>query len=469
MKSVSILLSPLKYIVLSFFIFLSSCKQKKEEHISTSKEILPQIENALHELVLVWYPKTIDTVHGGFWSDFDYQWKKEGKQNKMLVSQARHIWTASALAMYYKDDAYQAIAAHGYHFLRDHMWDDDHGGFYTLKAIDEDGSLKLLSTSKSAYGNSFAIYSLATYYKVSKDTMVLNLAKKTFQWLEDHAYDPEYKGYFDVMKQDGSWLLNVSENNNNYDNFIRKDWKDQNSSIHLLECFTALYDVWPNALLKKRLEELLVLVRDVITTERGYLSLHLQRDWTPVSLKDSSETYRKRNFWLDHVSFGHDVETAFLMLEASHVLKSKNDTLSLRKAKIMVDHALNQGWDTEKGGFYDGGYYYDSNKCTIENTAKVWWTQAEGLNSLLLMSELYPHETRYYALFKKQWDYINTYMVDRQYGGWHHEGLDTDPEAKKDAKANIWKVNYHNIRSLINVAQMLKGESALTKTKGQHQ
>lgn len=450
--------------MLFFLIFSSSCKQKKEEHISVPEEILPQVEIALHELVQVWYPKTIDTVHGGFWSDFDYQWKKEGKQNKMLVSQARHIWTAATLAEFYKDEHYEKIAAHGYQFLKDRMWDTIHGGFHTLLGIDGT-SLKLLSTNKSAYGNAFAIYGLATYYKVSKEEAALDLAKKTFYWLEEHAYDPVHKGYFDVLKQDGSWLLNVLENDNHYDNFIRKDWKDQNSSIHLLECFTALYEVWPNELLKKRLEELLVLIRDVITTEKGHLSLHLQRDWTPVSLKDSSETYRKRNFWLDHVSFGHDVETAFLMLEASHALERKSDTLTLRKAKKMVDHALNQGWDTEKGGFYDGGYYYDSNNCTIENSAKVWWTQAEGLNSLLLMSRLYPHETRYYDLFKKQWDYINTYMVDRQYSGWHHEGLDTDPEAKKDAKANIWKVNYHNIRSLINVAQMLKGEFIVTKSK----
>ena len=215
------------------------------------------------------------------------------------------------------------------------------------------------------------------------------------------------------MREDGSWLLEVKENEQGYENFVRKDWKDQNSSIHLLECFTALYEVWPNALLKQRLEELMVLVRDTITTEKGTLSLHLHRDWSPVSLKDSTAAHRKQYFWLDHVSFGHDVETAFLLLEASHVLGIKNDTLTHRKAKKMVDHALEKGWDAQKGGFYDGGYYYDdSNRCTIENPAKVWWTQAEGLNSLLLMAQLYPEEERYYQLFQKQWDYLTTYMVD---------------------------------------------------------
>ena len=442
----------------------SSCKQDVAQNIGQD-ELQVQIETELNKLAYIWYPKTIDTVNGGFWSDFNYKWEKEGKQNKMLVSQARHVWTAAVLYSFYNDEKYRDIAAHGYRFLRDKMWDKENGGFHTLLGIKDD-SLKVISTGKSAYGNSFAIYGLATYYKISEDTEALNLAKKTFHWLEVHSHDSVYGGYFDVMQEDGSWMLDVKTNGKNYDNFIRKDWKDQNSSIHLLESFTALYEVWPDPLLKKRLEEMLLLIRDTITTEKGYLTLHLQRDWAPVSLRDSSETYRKEHFYLDHVSFGHDVETAFLMLEASHVLGLQNDTITAIKAKKMVDHALEWGWDYEKGGFYDGGYYWNaSGKRTIENEAKVWWTEAEGLNSLLLMAELYPKEKHYYELFQKQWNYIDSYLIDHEYQGWYHEGLDTKPNAKKDAKAHVWKVNYHNMRALINVTQMLKGNFALTVDK----
>ncbi|WP_339708144.1 AGE family epimerase/isomerase [uncultured Kriegella sp.] len=449
-------------LFLLFLIVLPSCQSKQNKQDEIATKVLPQLEEELNALVKVWYPKTIDSINGGFWSDFNYKWEKEGKQNKMLVSQARHIWTTSILTNYYKDAHYQKIAAHGYEFLKNHMWDTINGGFNTLLGIDT-GTLKVLSTGKSTYGNAFAIYGLATYYSISKDQSALDLAKKTFYWLEEHAHDKTHKGYFDVLNQDGSLLLDVSENDNDYANFIRKDWKDQNSSIHLLECLTALYQVWPDKLVKERLEELLLLIRDTITTEKGYLTLHLERDWSPVSLKDSSETYRKQNFGLDHVSFGHDVETAFLMLEASHALGLKNDSVTLSKAKKMVDHALTNGWDTEKGGFYDGGYYHEPDVCTIENKAKIWWTEAEGLNSLLLMSKLFPKEKHYAELFKKQWDYINTYMIDHQYKGWYGEGLDSNPEAKYDVKAQIWKVNYHNIRSLINVIEMLRGDFVLTK------
>lgn len=442
-------------------ILYLSCTPNKPHETFGANKLLPQFEEALLQLAMVWYPKAVDSIHGGYWSDFNAHWELEGPQDKMIVSQARHVWTASTLALFYKDGQYQKIAAHGYRYLRDHMWDTVYGGFNTLISISGDAP-KTLSKGKSAYGNSFAIYALATYYKASKDSTALQLAKKTFFWLEEHAHDPIDKGYFDVLQQDGSWMLDIAENDGQYDNFIRKDWKDQNSTIHLLESFTALYDVWPDPLLKERLEELLHLVRDTITTEKGTLTLHLQRNWTPVSLKDSSESYRAQNFWLDHVSFGHDVETAFLLLDASHILGIKYDTLTHRKAKKMVDHAIENGYDALLGGFYDAGYYYEPNSCTIVNRAKVWWTEAEGLNSLLLLSKLYPKDSNYLALFEKQWAYIDTYMVDHEYGGWYHEGLDTDPNAKNDAKAHIWKANYHNIRSLVNVIEMLRGDFALT-------
>ena len=68
---------------------------------------------------------------------------------------------------------------------------------------------------------------------------------------------------------------------------------------------------------------------------------------------------------LDHVSFGHDVETAYLMQEASHALGIQNDTTTLNIGKRMVDHALHNGWDDSLGGFYDEGYYFKDRKRSL--------------------------------------------------------------------------------------------------------
>ncbi|MEO1010286.1 MAG: AGE family epimerase/isomerase [Bacteroidota bacterium] len=454
-------------ILLILVWILVACSGEPDAQKKEQMEMLSQIEGALDQVAKAWYPRVVDTIHGGFWTNFAHNWEKQEEKDKMLVTQARHVWTASTLAAFYQDKSYEEIGDHGYRFLRDRMWDTQNGGFHTVVQAKRDGGILPVSKTKSVYANAFAIYGLAAYYKISGDIGALELAQKAFQWLEEHAHDPEHKGYFDILEQDGSWLWGTSGKEDEIEEYVRKDWKDQNSSIHLLECFTALYDVWPDPIVKKRLHELLELIRDTICTEKGTLTLHLERDWTPVSLRDSSATYRKENFWLDHVSFGHDVETAFLMLEAQHVLKETN-IRTLMRAKKMVDHALEWGWDMEYGGFYEGGYDWGlPQERVIESPAKVWWVQAEGFNTLLLFSRLFPKEDRYWKRALEQWGHIHSYMIDHEYGGWFHEGLDTDPEAKHAPKAYRWKVNYHVVRALVNTIQMLKGEFPLL-VKNEH-
>ena len=189
------------------------------------------------------------------------------------------------------------------------------------------------------------------------------------------------------------------------------------------------------------------------------MNLFFERDWTPVSLRDSSAAVRQANWYFDHVSFGHDVETAYLMLEASLVLGRAADAKTLAIAKKMVDHSIANGWDVENGGFYDAGYYFDdSDSITIISDVKTWWVQAEGLNALLLMAKLFPQEKKYHDAFIKQWAYIKEYLIDHEHGGWYAEGLDKSPHQRRASKASEWKVNYHDTRALLNCIKMLDGD-----------
>ena len=200
---------------------------------------------------------------------------------------------------------------------------------------------------------------------------------------------------------------------------------------------------------------LLTLIRDTMTDQRGFLQLFFQDDWSPLSFRDASEEVRKANFGLDHISFGHDYETAFLMLEASHVLGIKDDVRTLTMAKKMLDHALANGWDRDKGGFYDGGYYCKGEThCTIVKDTKNWWAQAEGLNALLLFSRIFP-QGGYRPYFDKQWEYVKQYILDPNHGDWFEGGIDKEPHFKTGPKSHMWKCTYHTGRALMNCAVML--------------
>ncbi len=429
---------------------ISGCSQ------STDRSLAEQLEYSLHkELLDVWYPRSIDSTNGGFLSNFNYKWQAKGPQNKMLVTQSRHLWTTSQSALFYKDSLYAKIAKHGFDFLKTFMWDTEFGGFHMFCDSQGNPANRSNSANKTAYGNAFAIYALSAYYSLSNDTSALNLAKRTFYWLEAHSHDPEYKGYFDKMLRNGSLYTDHNSDLHGIE-WESRLWKDQNSSIHLLEAFTALYEIWPDTLLNERLTEMFYLIRDTIAGEKGYLTLFYKRDWSPVTYSDSTETKRKKYHYFDHISFGHNVETAYLLLEASHALGLKDDERTIVVAKKLVDHALDNGWDNKNGGFYDAGYHFkNEDKITIINPEKVWWTQAEGLNALLMMSELFPAESRYFEAFQKQWKYINLYVIDKKHGGWYESGLDNNPEKAKVPKAHDWKINYHNARALMNCIDRL--------------
>ena len=162
---------------------------------------------------------------------------------------------------------------------------------------------------------------------------------------------------------------------------------------------------------------------------------------------------------LDHVSFGHDVETAYLLLEASEILGLKNDTITLRKAKRMLDHAIRNGWDNTNGGFFDEGYYFrNETAIAITRDTKNWWAQAEGMNTLLMMGDKFPDdELHYFEKFEKLWSYCKTNLIDHENGDWFAGGIDKQPDLRTAPKGHIWKAFYHQYRSMTNCMDRLRG------------
>jgi len=441
-------------LILVILTFLG-CKKSHRETDSEYMQLKTALEKSLKENVLdIWYPLAVDWESGGFYSDFTYDFQlKNSPQEKMIVTQARHLWSCSrALIRYPEEQHFKHGAEHGFYFLKNKMWDPQDGGFYQL--VDRAGNPLLeKSPMKTAYGNSFGIYALAAYFEATGDSAGLSLAIDAFRWLENHSHDPEHKGYFQHLDQHGSPVQRKAYTPSTSD----LGYKDQNSSIHLLEAFTELYKVWKDPLLKIRLEEMLLLVRDTITHEKGYLLLFFEPDWTPVSFRDSDRETIMGHRNLDHVSFGHDVETGFLLIESAHVLGWGDEEKTIMQAKKMIDHALNYGWDHEVGGFYDEGYYFmGEEKPEIIKDSKNWWAQAEGMNALLVMSTYFPEDPMgYYNKFLKQWKYNNKYLIDHEHGGWYAGGLDKQPHMKTGDKGNIWKANYHQFRAMAHTIHVL--------------
>lgn len=396
------------------------------------------MEAHLHAVLERWYPRSVDREAGGFLESFGPDWSPRPRGGKFLVYQARMTWTAAeaAAAVPERRDELLGYARHGLRFLREKMRDEEHGGIHFR--LGPRGELPEGSgAEKHAYGISFAIYAAAAVHARTGDAGALKLAKDTFRWLDRHAHDDRHLGYFEWLTREGRPILDRED--------IELDgigtlvgFKSMNSHIHLLEAFTALYRVWPDSLLEARLEELLALVRDTIAVEPGCLNLFFTPAWRPVPAHDS---------------FGHDIETAFLLVEASEALGRPEDAATWRMARMLVDHALQWGFDHELGGFFEKGEAF----APAHDRTKVWWTQAEGLNALALMHARYGKEDpRYFEAFRKQWKFIREHQVDAEHGGWQaHLTREGKPLGSGD-KASPWKAAYHNVRALIHTAHALR-------------
>ncbi len=454
-----------RFRMLSFLVFFLllgaglACQKAAPSRPPASLDVEEFRQSLEEQLLFVWYPRIIDTVHGGYVSDWEYDWTPSKRQSKFIVSQARGLWTAAKAMEYYPDNqGFQQAAAHGLTYLQKVMWDPEYGGFYSYApGFTSEADLQ----QKIAYGNSFGIYALAQYAKVSGSEPAKKLALEAFHWLERTAHDPVNGGYFNQITREG-----ISANSPLYQRDLfppaswgDPTWKDQNTSIHLLEAFTTLYEVAPEPLVKTRLTELLGIVRDKMVHPDGYLRLNFSSDFQPVSYRDSGRAVVLERLNWDHVSFGHDIETAYLILESSHVLGLQQDERTEAVAKKLVDHTLATGFAKKYQGIVEGGYYFQPGQpIEIVNDHKTWWAQIEALNALLLMAQKYPDDPRYEEAFVKMWRYCQTYFIDQEYGGWYSEGLDQHPEVRTQKKANAWKTPYHTARGMMNIVSMLENK-----------
>lgn len=403
-------------------------------------------EKLLREEMDQIYPAVVDRVRGGFHQNFDAQWNPIPDTDCMVVAQARHTWTAAALSQHWPDrrEQFQEIARHGIAFLSGPMSDPKDGGLFFNVGADGK-SRHPEDDQKHSYGLAFTLYAAAYVHRVTADATARQLAIDTFLWLDQHAYDAKDGGYWDALQRNGQPIatrISAETLARPRDRLgVPPGLKTMNTHIHLMEAMVELVRINPQETPQAaaRLKELFNLVAHRFTNPPGALTLYFTGDWRPTPA---------------HNSFGHDVETAFLLEEAAETIGTQDALQTAHHVgKQLVDHALEVGFDNQRGGFYDRGEVFGS----PFDTAKVWWAQAEGLHALArLHARLHATEDRYGQSLQKLWRFVTQHSVDRNLGGWFWQ---TDAEGMPEGpseKLNAWKCGYHTARSLIGMQTALK-------------
>ena len=213
--------------------------------------------------------------------------------------------------------------------------------------------------------------------------------------------------------------------------------KLMNTHLHLLEPFTTYSDLSEDDLVRDRLIELILVQSSaVLRKDVGACTDKYTRDWTPLL----EPAYAR-------VSYGHDIENIWLLMEACRAAALPNGPLS-DLYRQLADYALRYGFDHERGGFYEAGNF--SQEADAKN--KIWWVQAEGLVAMLYM---YQHtgEGKYWDAFASTYDWIEGHQVDWRHGDWF-ASVDANGVAS-GGKAHAWKTPYHNGRAVLTCLQVL--------------
>jgi mannobiose 2-epimerase len=399
--------------------------------------------NLRQHVITKWFPAAVDFRLGGFHENFAEDWTRSEDRERNLVYQARMTWLAAQMAGQQPPEdaakAHRSNALWGIHYLTDTLWDQEHGGFhwavdsFNRRATHDRGG------EKHVYGIAFGIYAAASTHALAHDDASLELAKRAFRWLDEHAHDNRHGGYFEALDGVTGRPVLVAPAGRATDAIgTAYGRKSMNTHIHLLEAFVALHAVWPDPAVRDRLAEVHELIVAKLFHEPGALHMYVTPDWQPAPGRDS---------------YGHDVEAAYLLTDAAEALGKPDDERTWHVARRLVDHALDVGFDRERGGFYNEGTIDGRGE---RDERKIWWVQAEGLNTLLLMHERFGRETpRYWDAFLRQWAFISAHQVDKVHGGWFPTVNVDGTSVPGQPKSDRWTEGYHQGRALLNVSARL--------------
>jgi cellobiose epimerase len=147
-------------------------------------------------------------------------------------------------------------------------------------------------------------------------------------------------------------------------------------------------------------------------------------------------------------SYGHDVECAWLVMDALRTMSSPTPILQVW-AHNLVDHGMKYGFDTIHGGFFYGGPLGHP----ADDTKKEWWVQAEALVGLLEVYRM-THDAKYFAAFRQTLDFIEKHQLAPG-GGWYAT-CHADGSLRTNTRSNMWQGPYHTGRSLLQSAKLLE-------------
>lgn len=394
-------------------------------------------ENLTRNILPFWIDRMTDTARGGYLGRIDGENRPDHDAPKGAILNGRLLWTFSAAYRVLRDPQYLAAATRAYEYLRDHFIDREMGGVYW--SVDAAG--QPLDTKKQTYAIGFAIYGLSEYHRATSSGEALELAVDLFRVLEEKTRDGAANGggYIEAFTRDWQEIsdMRLSDKDAN-------EKKTMNTHLHVLEPYTNLYRVWPDPALREAIVDLLRIFLDVMEDKAtAHLGLFFDEKWIRQD---------------KNISYGHDIEASWLLLEAAEVLRRNPGDASREEIEGLYEktkrHCLAIANAALEGRSDEGWMAYERFGDGRLDRERHWWVQAEDVVGLVYLFRYHGVDL---ALEKawNSWSWIRDNLVDHEGGEWHWSRLHGGEINRRDDKAGFWKCPYHNSRMCLEVMETL--------------
>ncbi len=406
--------------------------QKTAAELFAAQALASQVKKELTDNILPYWMRKMCNPEGGFYGRISGGEDLDSSAPVGNIMTARVLWTFASAYRVLKGSVCQAeaqsylnMAIRAKDFIINNFYDPEFGGTYW--SLNPDGSP--LDTKKQIYAIAFTIYGLAELNRATGDGKALEYAIKLFHSIEDHSFDVDKDGYFEAFTRSWETIedMRLSDKDAN-------ESKTMNTHLHVLEAYTCLYRVWKNPLLEERLRGLIEIFEKRILGADGHLRLFFDDDW---------------NCGYDIVSYGHDIETSWLIHEAALVL---GDPSVLERIEALVPRIAAAAGE---GLASNGGMIYEKNASEEHLDGDFhWWVQAETVVGYFNLWDSFGSQDGLERALRC-WDFIKENLIDRENGEWFWSLRADGTVNRSDDKAGFWKCPYHNGRMCMEIIEQL--------------
>ena len=386
-----------------------------------------EIETHLKEKLIPFWEGLKDKENGGYYGYMGYDLAIDTHYEKGCILNSRILWFFSNAYMLLGEDHLKDAAEHAYKFLKDCCIDKENGGVYW--SVTYNG--KISDDTKHTYNQAFAIYALSSYYDAIKDEEALKIAEELFNLIEEKCTD-EY-GYLEAFSR----TFEPAGNDKLSENGVMAD-KTMNTLLHVFEAYTEYYRVSHNEKAAARLRFMLDIFKNNVYNEKlGRQEVFFDQKYTPL---------------IDLYSYGHDIETAWLLDRGLEVLGDSGYI----EMFAPVTNAL--AVNIYNRAFVNGSVLNEAEN-GVNDTTRIWWVQAESIVGFINEGMKIPgtdESSKYFKAAEALWEYIKEFIIDKREGSEWFWSVNADGEPCQKPIVEPWKCPYHNGRMCIEIVRRMK-------------